>query len=197
MYTTTKHIITLLLRSRVKRPEFCTSMYISWTWGYVSDFKYERKVKGECILTHYYKNYFIFPQFSVKPGLRHENWHFLESYLSKGHCFWLLLVCGWSFGLTSVVHNPETSLHQQVAFGLCITLIVSTIYGPKSVSIKSHIGQARRRWRPSIGISYFLHISYYLYSKMSYGRFGWPIVRFQLWMVTGGGWRSKIILRNL
>ncbi len=43
-------------------------------------FKYEWKVKGERILTHNLKNYFIFSQFSVKPGLWHENWHFLENH---------------------------------------------------------------------------------------------------------------------
>ncbi len=78
--TTTKHITTLLLRSRVKGPRFCSSLYILGTWGVVVGFKYEWKVKGECILTHYLKNYFILYQFSVKPGLWHENWHFLENH---------------------------------------------------------------------------------------------------------------------
>ncbi len=37
-----------------KRPRFCTSLYIFGTWGDVAGFKYEWKVKGECILSHYF-----------------------------------------------------------------------------------------------------------------------------------------------
>ncbi len=67
-------------RSMRKMQRFCTSLYILGTRGNVAGFKYEWKVKGECILTHYSKNYFLFNTFSVKPDVWHENWHFLENH---------------------------------------------------------------------------------------------------------------------
>ncbi len=71
-------------RSMEKRRRFCTSLYILGTWVDIAGFKYEWKVKGECILTHYFKkNYFIFNQFSVTPDLWHESWHFLENHSYK------------------------------------------------------------------------------------------------------------------
>ncbi len=51
-------------------------MFFLGTWGDAAGFKYEWKVKGECMLIHYLKNYFVFNKLSVKPGLWHENWHF-------------------------------------------------------------------------------------------------------------------------
>ncbi len=67
-------------RSMEKKSRFCTSLYILGTWDDVAGFKYEWKVKGECILTYYFKNYFLFNKFSVKPRLWHENWRFLENH---------------------------------------------------------------------------------------------------------------------
>ncbi len=49
------------------------------------------------ILTHNFKNYFIFNKFSVKPGLWHKNWYFLEKhpYSSCLWC-WTILYIVWA-----------------------------------------------------------------------------------------------------
>ncbi len=45
--------LTVTSRSMEKRPRFYTSLYILGAWGEVAGFKYEWKVQGKCILTHY------------------------------------------------------------------------------------------------------------------------------------------------
>ncbi len=60
-----------------KKQRFCTSLYVLGTWGGLLGSLYEWKIKEECILTHYLKNNRKFNQFSVKPGLWYENWHFM------------------------------------------------------------------------------------------------------------------------
>ncbi len=67
-----------------KSARFCTSSHIFGTWDDVAGFKYEWKVEGECIQRHYLKNYFTFNQFSIKPGLWHENCHFEELPMCTG-----------------------------------------------------------------------------------------------------------------
>ncbi len=62
-----------------KRTRFCTLLYILRTWGDVAGLKYG-KVKGECVLKHYQKYYFIIIQFSVISGLWHGSWRFLENH---------------------------------------------------------------------------------------------------------------------
>ncbi len=64
-----------------KKRRFCTSLYISGTWGNVAGFIYERKVKGECILNHFEKNYSIFNYFCQTRSVTWKLAFFGESFL--------------------------------------------------------------------------------------------------------------------
>ncbi len=99
----------LTSRSMKKRPRFCTLLYIFGIWGLLQVSKYEWTVKGDCILTHCKKNYFTFNQFLTKPGLWHENWHFLANRPYK-LCYRIhipILRKGFSVGKT-VPKNSKT-----------------------------------------------------------------------------------------
>ncbi len=67
-------------KSMEKWSRFCTSLYIFGTWDDVAGFKYEWKVRV-------HSHTLLINQFSIKPGLWHENLHFLENHSYPDGCF--------------------------------------------------------------------------------------------------------------